>query len=99
MLVFGSKCVYTVNGHEEQDFRLGVAWVKADTSANVKVRMTWQKKQIATAEAEFAEQVAKGADKVRKQMYAAIECAATFRCAVEELVDMAEVTEEMKKPE
>ena len=47
--------------------------------------------------AEFAEEVAKGADKVRKQINVAIKYAATFHCEVENLVAMEEITEEMKQ--
>ena len=72
-----------VNGHREQDLRLGVAWEKAHTSAKEKAQMTQESKQTAMAHekadelaeggatldgAEFSEQVATGADKVRKRI-------------------------------
>ena len=47
--------------------------------------------------AEFAEHVARGLDKVRKHIYAAIQYLAFFHCEVEDLVDMEEITEETKQ--
>ena len=47
--------------------------------------------------AEFAEQVAKGADKIQKQIFAAIKYAATFHCEVEDFVDMEEITADIKQ--
>ena len=47
--------------------------------------------------AEFAKQTTKGADKVRQHAYDAIEYAATFRCELEDLVDMEASTDEMKQ--
>ena len=46
--------------------------------------------------AEFAE-MAKGADRVRKHRYAVIKHAASLHYDVEDLVDMEEITEEMKQ--
>ena len=84
-------------GHKEQDLRLWVAWFKAHTSATEKAQMTQQNKQLAMTNnkvdelakgsatldgAEFAKQVATGAVKVRKRMYASIKYAATFHCEV-----------------
>ena len=47
--------------------------------------------------AHFAEPVANGPNKVRKQIYTAIQNAVAFLCEVEDLVDMEEITEEMKE--
>ena len=50
-----------VNGHQEQGFRLRLAWVKDHTTAKEKAQMTQQNKQTALANDEADELAKDGA--------------------------------------
>ena len=96
-----------VNVHKEQDLGFRIVRVKAHNSAKEKAKMTQQDGQIAMAN-DKADELAKGGATLdvrgkgsgsgsQANIFAANKFAATIHCEVEDLVDMEEMTQEMKQ--